>query len=315
MKQKVVAGIDLGTNACRLLVVDLSGALVYKDTTSVRLGKGMNEAGYFTDETIERAVVMFKKYSKKLKEYDVLAFRTVATAACREAKNSAEFIKKIYEESGIAIEVIDAFEETRLTLKGAISHVLGKSKYVLNFDIGGGSTEITLAENNFKMKILGTISIPLGSRNSAEKFGINDYDEKAALSLANEVKRYVNRFVQEVDFKKYCEDCICVATAGTALRLAAFVRDKGEYDREATDGKTVSVKDVDVVVEKIFKMSFEERKENPYISDRPDVMVAGCIIFKTIYDGLNLKEITASLRSAKEGIVWDLLDGKVNKIS
>lgn len=75
--------------------------------------------------------------------YNIVKCRAIATASCRMAANGEEFIRKVYGESMIWLEVIDAYEEARLNLKGALSHVQGKTKYVVLFDMGGGSTEIT----------------------------------------------------------------------------------------------------------------------------------------------------------------------------
>ena len=42
---------------------------------------------------------------------------------------------------------VDGLEEAKLNLKGAMEHVWGKSKYVVVYDLGGGSTEVSLASN------------------------------------------------------------------------------------------------------------------------------------------------------------------------
>ena len=104
-------------------------------------------------------------------------YRAIATASCRMASNGMEFVKRVAEISGIKIDVIDSKQEAYLNLKGALLNADKNAKYALVYDLGGGSTEITLATNETTPKILHTISIPWGARNSAEAFDLIEYNE------------------------------------------------------------------------------------------------------------------------------------------
>lgn len=157
---KCYAAIDLGTNSCRLLICNQDGKELCKETVSTRLGEGMYKNMAFTSEAIERGVKCFYDFKQIMDRYNIVKCRAIATASCRMAANGEEFIRKVYGESMIRLEVIDAYEEARLNLKGALSHVQGKTKYVVLFDMGGGSTEITLATNTSNPQILHTVSIP-----------------------------------------------------------------------------------------------------------------------------------------------------------
>lgn len=61
-----------------------------------------------------------------------------------------------------------------------MDNVKSKAGYVLIYDLGGGSTEVSLARNAKNPEILFTISIPWGARNSSEAFGLSAYDEENA---------------------------------------------------------------------------------------------------------------------------------------
>ena len=69
-------------------------------------------------------------------------------------------------------------------------------------------------------------------------------------------------------------------------------------------------------VQNVAKLLSAKRKElaaSPYVGDkRSYIFVAACIIFKTIYERLGLEEITASLKSAKDGIVASLIERDKN---
>ena len=68
-----------------------------------------------------------------------------ATAACRRDKDSNEINELVKKETGLTIETISSKEESRLAVVGCIPLLNRNIKRALVFDIGGGSTEISLA--------------------------------------------------------------------------------------------------------------------------------------------------------------------------
>ncbi len=309
MTDKNYAAIDLGTNSCRLLICDATGKELCKETTATRLGEGLYKSGVFTPQAIERGVRCFFQYRQLIDKYNVDTIRAVATASCRMAANSDEFIKKVWDESHIKIEVIDGYEEARLNLKGALSHVCGKTKYVVVYDLGGGSTEITLATNTKNPHILHTISIPWGARNASEAFNLVEYNEENAARLRQDIGARTESFVKKSYLETYLEDVCFVATSSTPLRLASMIEDFGAYDRDRADGIAMDREAMDQAISEVLHSSRAEMADNPYIGDkRSYIFIAACIIFQTIYERLKADKIIASLKSAKDGIVAELIE-------
>lgn len=320
MTDRCFAAIDLGTNSCRLLVCDESGKCVCKETVATKLGEGMYREMRFTNEAVERGLKCFFEYKQILDKYNVVKLRAVATASCRMAANGEEFIQKVYHESRIPVEVIDGYEEARLNLKGALSHVKGKTKFVVLYDLGGGSTEITLATNDSRPHILYTVSIPWGARNASEAFDLSEFNAENAEKLRREIDNYVFDFVKKANLDAYRDEVCWVATSSTPLRLVSMVNEFGEYDRERADGMVMNREQMDEAIAGVLRMNKVERSDNPYIGDkRSSIFVAASIIFKTIYEGLGVDKITASLKSAKDGIIEELIEedknGKINQVS
>ena len=92
------------------------------------------------------------------------------------------------------------------------------------YDLGGGSTEITLATRSAKPEILHTVSVPWGARNAAEKFGLKEYDPVAAARLDEEISACSRAFVRDSGLEKYRGDVCFVATSSTPLRLTHIAR-------------------------------------------------------------------------------------------
>ena len=312
---KNYAGIDLGSNSCKIVICDEDKKVLYKDNTSTRLAEGMYKNNRITDEAIERSQKCFYEYRQMIDKYNVAKenVRAITTAACRMAENGGDLVKKIQDESGINLEIISGQEEAELNLKGAMEHVLGKSEYVVVYDLGGASTEVTLAKNSKNPEIISTVSIPWGARNSSEAFDLVEYDEKKANKLRKEIDKNLDVFFAKAeDISK--KDVAFVATSSTPLRLVSMIRQFGSYDRDKADGVVMSKSEMDEAISKILNAKREDLAKNPYIGDkRSYIFISASVIFKQIYDRLGVDKVTASLKSAKDGIVSELIEKDKSK--
>ena len=306
MSEKYYAAIDLGTNSCRMVISDSLGNYVYNQSAATRLGEGMSANNCFTPEAVARGISVLKEFGEILRESHC-RYRAVATAACRMAENGEEFVRRVKEECGINLEVIDSREEARLNLLGALSNGDYNKPYVIVYDIGGGSTEITLAKYN-TAEIITTVSIPWGARNAAEHFHINDYDEEKALKFKEEILKYTTDFKQACDYAHYQSQISFVATSSTPLRLSAYIHQRKEYNREVEDGEILSVAQLNKAIDEIRTTNEAQRACSIYIGPkRAPIFIAGSILMKTIYEELGAEEIIASYKSAKDSIIKELI--------
>jgi len=159
-----LAAFDIGSNAIRMALGELSkdGILTIFQKTRIplRLGTEAFTEHHFSQLTIDQAVKVFEQFKKNIENEDVTRFRAVATSAYRNADNSEELGGAIFKNSGILIESIDGQMEAALIREAIQSQIDLTAKNYLLFDIGGGSTELTMLE---KGKKRGSISIPIGT--------------------------------------------------------------------------------------------------------------------------------------------------------
>jgi exopolyphosphatase/guanosine-5'-triphosphate,3'-diphosphate pyrophosphatase len=152
----ILAAIDIGSNAARLLISDAS---VYKDGSvdytkltllriPLRLGFDVFDGGVVTKEKKQKLVETLKAYKLLMDIYNVEAFRACATSAMRDASNGPEILKQIYEETGLNIEIISGQEEANIIYETHIAEKLSDNRSYLYIDVGGGSTEVTLFSEN-----------------------------------------------------------------------------------------------------------------------------------------------------------------------
>ena len=146
-----LAAIDIGSNAARLLIHDVNintkGKPEFVKVSLVRvplrLGFDVFESGVISEERAEKFVTTIKAYKHLLDVYEVEHLITAATSAMRDAKNSAEIIQRIKDETGIQINVISGEEEATSIYENHFADNLNNQESYLYIDVGGGSTELT----------------------------------------------------------------------------------------------------------------------------------------------------------------------------
>src|SRR5438552_1145331 len=131
--------IDLGTNNCRLLIARPNdGGFTVIDAFSriVRLGEGLSHTGELSREAMDRAVGALAICGEKLRRRNVSLSRSVATEACRRAKNGGEFAERVGRETGILLDIIEPAEEARLVVVGCHKLLETGDGPALTFDTG-----------------------------------------------------------------------------------------------------------------------------------------------------------------------------------
>ena len=150
------AGIDIGSNAVRLLIKCLNEpgsteplSKVQLVRVPLRLGEDAFVDGRISKKKSKQLISLMKAYHELMEIYEVEAFRACATSAMRDAENGIELVDKIYEKTGIKIEIIDGREEAQLISSDLIRALSGQEEETfLYIDVGGGSTELNLVRGS-----------------------------------------------------------------------------------------------------------------------------------------------------------------------
>ena len=150
------AGIDIGSNAVRLLIKCLNEpgsteplSKVQLVRVPLRLGEDAFVDGRISKKKSKQLISLMKAYHELMEIYEVEAFRACATSAMRDAENGMELVEKIYEKTGIKIEIIDGREEAQLISSDLIRALSGQEEETfLYIDVGGGSTEPNLVRGS-----------------------------------------------------------------------------------------------------------------------------------------------------------------------
>ncbi len=307
--------LDLGTNNCRLLIARPGKAgLQVVDAYSriVRLGEGLGLYGKLNDAAMDRTIEALRVCSNKLKWHDVGPRRLIATEACRQATNGADFIARVRDEIGLALEVIDRATEASLAATSASPLIDEGAASTVIFDIGGGSTEVMWMQKSQKRyEMKAWISLPAGVVTLSERFdGGRDVTPAAFAAMRSEVKRLLKPFVDEVaDFAGAgAAPSHLLGTSGTVTTIAGVHLGLRHYDRGKVDGAWLTNDGAGEVTARLLEMSYEERVANGCIGrERADLVLAGCAILEEIRLAFPSPRIRVADRGLREGILIQLM--------
>ena len=310
------AAIDLGTNSCRLVIATptpTSFHVVETFSKITRLGEGIIKDNQLSKAAIRRTVNTLKVCRSVMSEYaPIVRSRFVATAACRRAKNIDEFLSLVQKEAGINLEIISPKEESRLAVVGCVPLLNRSIKRALIFDIGGGSTEISLARvtEDGRTFIEGYVSLPYGVVTISEAFPKQEMTNLAY----NTIMERTHDILAEFDEKHHIFEAIAnqeiqvIGTSGTVTVLGAVHLGLSRYNRSAVDGLSVSRIDIENVINKIKNMGDAGRCKHRCIGpSKADLTISGCAIIEALMTTFPISELTIADRGIREGILLDMI--------
>lgn len=316
VKRDNYAAIDLGTNSCRLVIATPTPSsfhVVETFSKVTRLGEGIINNNELSHTAIRRTVNALRVCAGVLEEYaPIKSFRYVATAACRRAKNCRYFIELVKRETGLDIEIISSQEEARLAMVGCVPLLNRHIKRALVFDIGGGSTEISLARMTASGKtyIEGYTSLPYGVVTVSEAFPNHDMTDLAYNTIIERTHKILSEFEEKYHIAEAIanQEIQILGTSGTVTVLGAVHLNLSHYNRSVVDGLTLSHQDIMHTINKIRRMGDEGRKKHACIgASKADLTLAGCAIIEGIVSFWDMSEITIADRGIREGILLDLM--------
>jgi exopolyphosphatase/guanosine-5'-triphosphate,3'-diphosphate pyrophosphatase len=302
----ILAGIDIGTLTCRLLIAELSSVGGLKELRSerriLRLGQGVDGERRLRVDSMDRVIATLKKWRQMIDGYHVEISTAVATSAVRDAANRDEFLDRVKREVGFDVELITGEEEARRTMLGIRSGLPPGVHRMLALDIGGGSTEFILDRPGRPPIVR---SIDVGVVRLSERLLHHDPPTAEEIQLACE-------WVQ----KETCEalagmsrptGLTFVGTAGTITSLAAMAQQLPAYEPARIHNYTLTLKMVRRLEERLVGLSKTQRVGMPGLEPgREEVIAAGAIILRTVMETLDVTSVLVSDLGLREGVLIDL---------
>ena len=138
-----VAVIDIGSNSVRLVVYEqLTRSLVsfFNEKVLCGLGREVQTTGLLAPDAVAKALTSLRRFRALCRVQKVGRIYAIATAACRDATNGPDFIRRAERICGTQIEILSGPREAKLSALGVISGIHNPDGIV--GDLGGGSLEL-----------------------------------------------------------------------------------------------------------------------------------------------------------------------------
>jgi exopolyphosphatase/guanosine-5'-triphosphate,3'-diphosphate pyrophosphatase len=307
--EHVIGFIDIGTNSVRMLIVRLnqnnSYTVLSQQKEMVRLGEKEFKEHILQPDAMNRTVVVCRKFMELARAYGAEEFIAVATSAVREAKNQEEFISRLKNEAQIDVRVISGKEEAHLIYLGVSSSVHIGDCRALFVDIGGGSTEIVVGDQN---RYHYMASLKLGSiRLTTLFFQQNETTNPIAPERYARMQQCVrNIMASTVKKVRQLKVDMAIGSSGTIMNLADIASRSNDNGKDTRDVLTHN--NLKRVISMLCSLPLKERRKVPGINpDRADIIIGGAVILDTLMEHLGLAEISISKRDLLDGLLIDYL--------
>ena len=301
-----LAGIDIGTLTCRLLIADLPHGGRLKEVRSerriLRLGAGVDQTKQLSVVAMDRVLQCLREWREMIDVSHVDATAAVATSAVRDAENRDEFLDRVKREVGFEVELISGEEEARRTMLGIRSGLPPGVTDVLALDIGGGSTEFILDRPGQKPVVR---SIDIGVVRLCERHLHHDPPTDGEVQQAREwVARETKAAI--ADMGNY-QTASFVGTAGTITSLAAMAQKLPAYEPARIHNYQLRLSTIQTLEQTLLSRNKVDRVGLPGLEKgREEVIAAGAIIIRTIMETLGMTSVLVSDLGLRDGVLIDL---------
>lgn len=309
-----ISVIDLGTNTFNLLIadtgVDRAYKIVYSSKLPVKLGKSGMDKKEIRPDAITRGMNAIDRHLQTIREYRSERTFAFATSAIRSARNGEQFVKMIQQKFNLDVEVINGDREAELVYYGVRQAVPLNSEKVLILDIGGGSNEFVIANQE---QIFFKKSYPLGIARLLTKFRPSDPITIEEIEyISNYLEERLSDLIEEIRKHKIST---LIGASGTFETLTAMIREDDSHCESETgvspEAVVIDLTDFENLYQKLINSTLKERKQMKGLeSMRLEMIVVATLIVKFVLQKFKLTRLIQSNFALKEGAVFEVLNLK-----
>lgn len=295
--------IDIGSNSIRLVIYEQSEQahrVIDESKLSARLSEHIDADGMLAAEAVATLIDTLNHFSLICEASGVKRIRAVATAAIRNAANSAAVIERLRRHTGLSIEVLSGSEEARIGFLGVRNTIDIKVGFLV--DIGGGSTEVTLFKDR---EIVHSVSFPFGAVNTTKRF---THHGEVDLDSLYKIRSMVEQAIDQEPWIRQYPGLPLVGLGGTIRNLCKIDQKRKKYSLALTHNYMLSDGDISDMMASLATVPVEKRKKVPGLSkDRADIIVPGTVILQTLFKECGASHYVISGSGLRDGLFYETL--------
>jgi exopolyphosphatase / guanosine-5'-triphosphate,3'-diphosphate pyrophosphatase len=300
--------LDIGSNTVHMLVVDAyPGARplpAFSHKVELSLAAHLERGNTLSKVGEKRLTEVVEEALRMAEDKGVEDFIAFATSAVRDAGNGDDVLTRIQERTGATIRVLSGENEARLTFLAARRWFGWSSGRLLVVDIGGGSLEIAVGQDEEPEAVM---SLPLGAgRLTRDWFTADPPPAGEVRKLRRHVRAEVARMAGGLRRGGAVDHAV-----GTSKTFRQLARIAGA----APSGEGFYVKrflnhsDVSLWAERLTALDGPERARLPGVSEgRAVQMPAGAIVADAVMDLMGVARLEICPWALREGVILKRLD-------
>lgn len=297
--------IDLGTNTFHLVIAEAKLGKVctfYKLQVPVKIGQGGISNGFIAPEAYQRGLTTLIEFKKYIDQFEVTQIHAFATSAIRNAKNGNQFVKDVYQKSGIIVTTIDGDKEAEFIYAGVLNSFKFPQQNVLVMDIGGGSVEFIIGNGS---NILWKQSFEIGASRLIENFHKQD-------PISDEEITALDNYLSQVLIPLYNaihthNPEVLIGSAGSFETLVdVVIKDLAVIPLSLSlNAFEIRREDFDVFVEIMRTSTHQQRTRLKGMTDfRVEMITVAAMLMQHVVSKAKPQRIIASNYSLKEGVLF-----------
>jgi exopolyphosphatase / guanosine-5'-triphosphate,3'-diphosphate pyrophosphatase len=292
-----VAVIDIGSNSVRLVVYEQmarSLVSVFNEKTLCGLGREVQSTGLLAPDAVDKALTSLKRFHALCKIQRVGRIFAIATAACRDASNGADFIARAERICGVPIEILSGPREAKLSALGVVSGIHRPDGIV--GDLGGGSLELIDVRGH---QVRGGVTLPLGS------LALQDLAHKSL----KRAERIVKNELSEVPRLRAGRGRTFYAVGGTWRALARIHIVQSGYPIKVMHGYSIPAQDALDFAQRLRRLAAANMLANiEAVADaRRPLLTYAALVLEHVIREAKPKTITFSTFGVREGLLYSML--------
>ncbi len=297
-----IASIDIGSNTVILLIIQIKNGEIVSEQNYYRigkLGKGLNKGENIVASQIEILINIIEEFNSIILNENCTHVILTATNALRIAANGNDIAMLISKKYGYEMSIISGNMEAYYSYYGAAYNYGLSDKLNFVIDIGGGSTEIIIGNSQ---ELLFKKSFQIGTVSLTDKFVYGSTPQKTeilamtncVISIFSELEKYSDKELN------------VIGVGGTPTSISGMISNTIMYDEDKLEGSHISKHEI---VELSNTLSFLSSLEilktyKDIVIGRNDVIFAGSIILKILFEILDFNKLIVSGKGLRYGVVY-----------
>lgn len=294
LNKEVIALIDMGSNSIQLALYHTDNNGQYYETKRVkattRLVNYLNPNGKLTKDGIDLIITTLKKYQKIIRSYEVSQVMGFATAVIRRASNQMEVLEEIQRQTNITLRVLSEYEEAYY---GYLSVIQSMDLHDgISIDIGGGSTEITLFQNQ---KMMQYHSFPFGAVTLTQQFS----------EQGSKLIEYLDNQLHTLPWLEQARLPV-IGIGGSAKNLARI-----HHFKSSTEQSDLKLRNVESILVEMSSLNIRQRSKIKGLSKRrKNIIIPAMQTIATLMEVTQSPYFVYCNKTVRDGVIFELFSHK-----